>query len=73
LVECKGGLVYCTKPNGSTFELTSMQTLHNTPLLSVKNFKNWIQNDEKIFTINVHKPIKEPVNEDGLNEMVGNF
>jgi hypothetical protein len=50
-----------------------MQTLHNTPLLFVKIFKKWVQNDENLFTINVHEPINELVNEDGLNEMVGKF
>jgi hypothetical protein len=73
LVVCKGGLVYCTKLNGFSFELTSMRTLPDTLLLSTKQFKKWVQNDEKIFTISVHKPINEPVNEDGLNEMVGKF
>ncbi len=66
LVACKGELVYCTKPNGSIFELTNMRTLPNTPLLSTKQFKKWLQKDENLFTISVHKPINEP-----MNEMVG--
>jgi len=69
LVACKGGLVYYTKPNGFAFELTNMQTLPITPLLFAKQFKKWVQNDKKLFTISVHEPINEPVNEDGLNEM----
>jgi hypothetical protein len=73
LVACKGGLVHRTKPNGSTFECTSMQTLPDTPLFFAKQFKKWVQNDEKLFTISVHEPINEPMNEDGLNEMVGKF
>ncbi len=67
LVVCKRGLVYCIKPNGFIFELIGI----STPLFSIKQLKKWVQKDEKLFTISVHKPINEPVNEDGLNEMVG--
>ncbi len=53
------------------FELTGMQALLDTLLFSTKQFKKWVQKDVKIFTINVHEPINELVNENGLNEMVG--
>jgi hypothetical protein len=37
----------------------------------VKQFKKWVQKDENLFTISVHEPISELVNEDGSNEMMG--
>ncbi len=37
----------------------------------MKQFKKWVQKDENLFTISVHKPINELVNEDGSNELVG--
>ncbi len=71
LVACKCGLVYCIKLDGFIFELIGLWALLDTPLLSAKQFKKWVQKDENLFTISVHKPINELVNEDGLNEMVG--
>jgi hypothetical protein len=49
-----------------------MQALLNTPLLSTKQVKKFVQRDAKLFTINVHGPINESMNENGINEMLGN-
>ncbi len=64
-------MVYNKKPNGLGFELTGMQALPDTFSFSTKQFKKWVQKHTKIFTINVHEPINELANKNGLNEMVG--
>jgi hypothetical protein len=45
-----------------------MRALFNTPLLFVKQVLICVQRDAKLFTISVHKPINEFVNENGTNE-----
>jgi hypothetical protein len=49
-----------------------MQALLNTPLLSIKQVKKFVQRDAKLLTINVHGPVNEFMNENGINEMLGN-
>ncbi len=70
-VACKHGLVCNTNPNGSTFELTCLRTLLNTPLQIAKKFKKWVKKDVELFIISGHKLINELVNENSLNEMGG--
>lgn len=67
-VTCKCRLVCDTKLDCSTFELIGMQTLFNTPLLFVKQVFKCVQRDAKLFTISVHEPINEFMNENGTNE-----
>jgi hypothetical protein len=71
-VACKCRLVYDTKFDGLTFELINMQALYNTLLLYVKQVKKYVQKDAKLFNICVHGPINESVDENGINEMLGN-
>jgi len=54
--------------DGSTFELIGMQTLFITPLFFVKQVFKCVQKDAKLFTISVHEPINEFMNENGTNE-----
>ncbi len=68
-VMCKCRLGYGTKLDDSIFELISMQTLLDTLLFFPKQFLKFIQRDGKLFIISVHKPINEPINGNGMNEM----
>jgi hypothetical protein len=65
-IGCKPKLVCDTKFDGLAFELIGVQTLFNTPLFCVKQIKKCVQRNAKLFTINVHEPINESVNENGI-------
>jgi hypothetical protein len=69
-VVCKCKLVCDTKLDGLAFEFIGVQTLFNTLLPFAKQIKKCVQRDVKWFTINVHEPINESVNENGINEML---
>ncbi len=70
-VVCKHKLICDTKLDDLVFKLIGVRTLLNTLLPFAKQIKKCVQRDAKLFTISVHEPINESMNENGINEMLG--